>query len=336
MLGIQPRVIKLMLAIGFALITISCQPSFSQENNDMVVTPMVTISTTVLKPTTIMEITPTALPSPTPSPTSTPTQEFVPTIAAPTSPTPTNTVLPLPTLSPNEAVNQVMVLLADNQNPECLLPCWWGATPGITSWNEIEPFLSTFTSIDQSTSVGVSLEAPLPEAVAISGFDYNQVYIWNEDGKIISITVDSINITGYDAKTMMTIYGMPDEVWIRTISSPREGVLPFQLIIVYQQKGFSLHYYVDASIQDGVVTACFEPGFIETERPDLFPAGPRMYLWEAGVVKSIEDIVREPLATFFLLQDKTDLSPETLYLKFTNPNEQPCIDTPAEDWRDIG
>lgn len=84
---------------------------------------------------------------------------------------------------------------------------------------------------------------------------------------------------------------------------------------------------------DETVTACFEPGVVELERPDLFPAGPRIYLWESGQIKTIQEISPVPLERYFRLETKTDLTPETFYEKFTDPNEQPCLDTPANLWR---
>ncbi|GIK58906.1 MAG: hypothetical protein BroJett015_45690 [Chloroflexota bacterium] len=134
---------------------------------------------------------------------------------------------------------------------------------------------------------------------------------------------------------MMTLYGVPDEVWLKTFSEMLPGeVLPFQLIIVYQEQGISFRYYVDASGTDETVTACFESGVVEIERPDLFPAGPRIYLWEPGQYKTIDVIANIPGERYFPLEEKTDLTPQALYEKFTDPNKQPCIDTPADLWID--
>ena len=173
---------------------------------------------------------------------------------------------------------------------------------------------------------------PVPESINYRG-KLNIGYKINASGIITDISVAAANTTGYDPRTMMTLYGVPDEVWLKTIDEPREGVLPFQLIIVYQQQGISFRYYVDASTDGETVTACFDPGVVELERPDLFPAGPRIYVWVPGQHKTIDEIANIPQETYFPLEEKTDLTLETLYEKFTNPNEQPFIDTPADLWR---
>ncbi|MBX3060203.1 MAG: hypothetical protein KF770_27415 [Anaerolineae bacterium] len=270
----------------------------------------------------------TPIPTATSSPTVPPTQTPLPT--------PTVTPTPWPTLPPDEAADKVLALLADNQNPDCLLPCWWGATPGQSLWQDIEPFLNSFSLVRPRTiPSAASVKLPLPEPVAVSNHSYYIYYSWDEFGIIQVTDIDSMNVPGYDPQTMMTLYGVPDEVWLKTFSELLPGeVLPFQLIIVYQEKGISFRYYLDASGTDETVTACFEPGMVETERPDLFPVGPRIYLWAPGQHKTIDEIANIPGERYFPLEEKTDLTPQALYEKFTDPNEQPCIDTPADLWMD--
>lgn len=326
-----------LFSIGPCLLLIGCQPTAGRDIEAVPVTRAVVSEdeTNSLVAVTVAPTHPlaqtaiatwTATSSPTVSPTSLPTLTPAPTETA--------TPPPWPTLSPDEAPDKVLSLLADNQNPDCLLPCWWGATPGQTEWKDIEPFLNSFALKIRIAPEGASVELPLPESVILPGFDYNVVYIWNESQVIQEIDIDSINILGYDAKTMVTLYGVPDEVWLNTLDEPREEVLPFQLIIVYQQQGISLRYYVDASTNGEIVTACFEPGFVELKNPDLFPASPRIYVWEPGQHKTIDEIANIPWEIYFPLAEKTDLTPQTLYEKFTNPDEQPCIDTLADLWRD--
>lgn len=81
-----------------------------------------------------------------------------------------------------------------------------------------------------------------------------------------------------------------------------------------------------------IVTACFEQGYIEEKRPDIFPASPRIYSWEAGITKTIKEIAFIPEEHYFPLESKTELTPQTLFDKFMNPDEQPCIDTPSDLW----
>jgi hypothetical protein len=272
------------------------------------------ISTSAKPTTTTVVLTPSASQTPLPEETLTPT--------------------PWPTLPPDEAANRVLSLLHDNHNPDCLLPCWWGAVPGQIYWYNISSYLESFAlKIDffPEESVFVAM-FPVTESINYRG-KLNIGYKLNTSEIVSNISIASINIEGYDPRTMMTIYGIPDEVWLKTFSEILPGeVLPFQLIIVYQKQGISFHYYVNATTDGETVTTCFEPGVVETERPDLFPAGPRIYLWEPGLHKTINEIADIPEEIYYPLEEKTDMTLQTFYERFTDPNERPCIDTPADLW----
>jgi hypothetical protein len=257
----------------------------------------------------------------TPSPSQTPLSEE------------TVTLTPWPTLPPDEAANRVLSLLHDNHNPDCLLPCWWGAVPGQTQWHNISPQLKSFAlEIDDFPEKVAFATFLIPESIYYTGKLYI-AYGINASGMVTDVWISSVNIEGYDPRTMMTLYGIPDEVWLTTHSEILPGeVLPFQLIIVYQEQGMSFHYYVDAATDGETVTVCFEPDIVETERPDLFPAGPRIYLWEPGQPKTIDEIANIPEEIYYPLEEKTDMTLETFYERFVDPNERPCIDTPADLW----
>lgn len=318
------------------LLLLGCQPTINQGAETVLST-----NTMVSEQEAVVGNAMTSAPTRSISPTATPTWTSVPTVVSSPTPQPTQTPLPTatatltlwPTLSPDEAARMVLSLLGDNQNPDCLLPCWWGAIPGQTPWQDIEPFLRSFSIKIDTAPVGASVKLPVPEPIAIPGFGYYASYGWNPSGIIDEIVISPMNITGYDPQTMMTLYGVPDEVWLTTMDAPREGILPFQMIVVYQEQGISFRYYVNAASTYETVTACFESGVVELDRPDLFPVGPRIYLWEPGQYKTIEVIASIPGERYFPLAEKTDLTPQTLYEKFTDPNEQPCIDTSTQLWR---
>lgn len=244
-------------------------------------------------------------------------------------PTPTKAI---PTLSPEEDTNQLLVLLADNKNPSCLLPCWWGVVPGQTKWGDVKPFLNSFALHIRENDKGALIDLPLPEPYAVPDYIHYVSFNWNEEGVIQGLAVDSMNIMGYDPQTIFSLYGVPDEVWLNSLSSPREGILPFRFMIIYRKKGFSFHYQVNATIKDDLITACFVPNSIEQIRPELFPSGPRIYVWPPDGSKTIEQISGIPKDKYYQLELRTSLTVQTLYDKFMNLEEVPCLDTPAKLW----
>jgi len=339
MLIIRLRFVKaIVFSIWLFLLVVGCQPVTDDSVETEFVTEAqvteearsslnaasltLTRSTSQAVTSTVTSIpSPTSSPIPQPSPTRLPTETVTPT--------------PWPTLPPDVAVNRVLSLLADNQNPDCLLPCWWGATPGQTRWRDIQSHLQSFSLQTYAYPQDFLYVIAFPIPSSISHLEEFHIgYTIDELDIVTSIDVPSLNIEGYDPTTMMTLYGVPDEVWVKSLDEPREGVLPFQLIIVYQQQGISFHYYVNAATDGQTVTACFEPGFVELENPDLFPASPIIYLWEPGQYKTIDEIARVPREIYFPLAEKSDLTPQSFYEKFINPDARPCIDTPADLWRD--
>lgn len=329
---------KMLLLIGaWLFLGASCQPTSSGANEATVATETATSEQVGVLPnaativsTRLISQTDTPIWTPTPLPTLSPT----PQPSATTLPTETMTPTPWPTLPTDEAAQKVLSLLQDNQNPDCLLPCWWGAIPGQTRWQDLNSYLKSFALAIEyfpEQSIFVAMFS-VSESINYRG-KLNIGYTVNTSEIVTDISIASINTEGYDPQTMMALYGVPDEVWLKTFNDLLPGeVLPFQLIIVYQQQGISFHYYVDAIKNSDMVTACFEPGVVELERPDLFPAGPRIYLWEPDEHKDIEEIANIPLEIYYPLEEKTEWTPQTFYEKFTNPNEQPCIDTAVELW----
>lgn len=325
----SPKII--LCGILLFMLLVSCNPSVNENHTVVVVTQLTTREpTATLLTTTVISFVPTVI---TPTKTQTLTPVNSPIVTPPPTLLPTKTTTPWPTLLPNEAANKVITLFTDNQNPNCLLPCWWGAIPGETRWSDIEPFLKSFASKIYYSFHSAEVIMPLPAPyIVISASDYHATYHWDEIRRVIhSIYIDSVNVSGYDPITMMTLYGVPDEVWLHGTESSAEGVLPFQLIMVYQGQGISFRYYVEATITGETLTACFEPG-IEVERPELFPAGPRIYLWVPGEYKTIEEISPIPWESYFPLESKTDLTVQSFYDRFMNPDELPCIDSPVDLW----
>lgn len=284
----------------------------------------VVISTTTAVPET-------ATPFSTPGVNTTVTASPLPTQT--TLPTKITTPTPWPTLTSTEAVNKVLALLANNRDPGCLLPCWWGTVPGRTQERVLKPYLASFALEIYSFPEQSALVAKfaVPKNIDYLG-ELNIGYKIDSSGVVTDISVASININGYDPKTMMGLYGIPNEVWLKTLHAPREEVLPFQLIMIYQDRGIGFHYYVNASTNGKDITVCFEPGVVEIERPELFPAGPRIYLWAPGQRKTVEEIANIPEEKYYPLEEKTDLTPQTFYDKFTASDGTPCIDTPVKLW----
>jgi hypothetical protein len=122
----------LSLALGISLILIGC----ISENipREKYAASTVIIPSSTLLPTETLTLIPTE------TKTSVPTSTFI-------IPTPTLYLTPLPTLS----FYKTAYLLYEANNI-CSLPCWWGISPGISTWTESKQWIEHF---DPSRSFGV-------------------------------------------------------------------------------------------------------------------------------------------------------------------------------------
>jgi hypothetical protein len=55
-----------------------------------------------------------------------------------------------PTLPAEEMDETIQALIATNGG--CFLPCWWGITPGVTSWDDANHFLLQFNPVITSSA----------------------------------------------------------------------------------------------------------------------------------------------------------------------------------------
>jgi hypothetical protein len=178
---------------------------------------------------------------------------------APTPKPPTPTVPPSPTLAPTLTADQEQALVLDllQNNAGCRLPCWWGFTPGKTTWQTASTF---FTSLGKNiinmgrsyTSYRVEFTIMKydirlsQEYVVING---NIAMIWvgigmvRNEKAVFGDPLFAKALQYYMLPHLLTAYGPPDEVLIRTFSSaPGGGWVPFHLLLFYPMQGILVDY----------------------------------------------------------------------------------------------
>ncbi len=192
------------------------------------------------------------------------------TLASPTftktvTPVPTATKIvatrtPVPTLPAEAADARVLELLKTNAG--CSLPCWWGITPGVTTTDEIqsilEPFLGAVVSevrYEFSEMGGHLLMRPQPE----NGLRVEIQYL--AEDRIVSMvyvntamTRDIYNMiyddpfyqetmSVYTLAAMLTKYGKPDQIFIRSFSDLAGEFNPTQILLYYPEQGIVAQYF---------------------------------------------------------------------------------------------
>jgi hypothetical protein len=236
----------------------------------------------------------------------------------------------LPTLSPDDAETMILNLIDNNGN--CLLPCWWGITPGVTPWNQARQFLATFMSIS-----GPSFET--------NGYIIHEIYrISRTDGEIyyhIGIDVANSIVHGIGARNEITIghqlnrllenNGQPDEIWL-LIMPVTPGGPWFYLVLYYHEQGI-LAQYNGSAINFGRLDSNGE--FVQTGFR-VCPIGMAPDLWLMPRDTSIR--IPEGLGfgglTHLLrpLQDVTDMSLADFQRIFRNADSTTCFTAQHEPW----
>ena len=134
---------------------------------------------------------------------------------------------PQSTLTTEEGKALVLELIASNGG--CQLPCWWGITPGETSWDDTRSFLETFTTISNlSTNLYGVTYRNLPENVSDGAVGAT---ISVNDGLVQTIVTDVY----YPLSEVLAIYGQPSEVRIFVDSQSIDTLAPFVIALYYEQ-----------------------------------------------------------------------------------------------------
>ena len=154
----------------------------------------------------------------------------------------------MPTPPGNEPIEQVLWLLETNNG--CQLPCWWGITPGQTTWESAERFFNSFVTdipyVSGSSVINYSPRIPLP--FEVFGVDYLLPTYTVRDGIVISINVDVYVLSApvdptpsylmpYVLSAFLTSMGQPTEVWLFTYSYSYENHVPFSVVLFYRPQG---------------------------------------------------------------------------------------------------
>ena len=226
------------------------------------------------------------------------------------------TPTPLPTLEGKELELAVAELLANPMN--CDVPCWWGAIPGITSFNEIKHTIFPYNFHVSEYEEGREVVYLLLETGYVEeqgNYEIGIVYNFS-DSILVGVTAYSPSISEVLAK-----YGQPDEVWLATGITPAPILV--RLNLVYLQEGMAFGYVTDGDAKSGMFKGCFSDeatGLLRLLVPD-----------DATNYRDFSKIFEED-RRYLPLEEATDLTMDDFMQRFSDPTEPQCIETPIELW----
>ncbi len=268
----------------------------------------------------------TSQPSLFPSKTVVPTSFSVPTSTF--TPTPMHTWTQLPTLSITDAEVKIKDLLLNNAG--CILPCWWGITPGKTTWNEASQFLNTLSDIKGPSiqDVGNVLYKAYSAYFNIDEMEYIISLISADDIVVEIGLLPDITIYGHQLNNLLTNNGEPKEIWLAPMPDTPGGSW-FYLVLNYPDQGIMARYGGEAT----PIIKTDNEGKAMITGLHICPVGMGPELWLESPNKSTGVIGNPALGggefTKLLvpIQDITEMSLEDFYLTFRDADSSTCFDT---------
>ncbi len=263
-------------------------------------------------------------------------ENLLPTQAPPT-PTPTSTAEPTPFVIPtagasDPAAARQLVKYLLQTNAGCKLPCWWGITPGETTWAQARLILEKTSlyigdqGLKDNFNANVEAYLPYPYDFAPSMEQFYDV----KNGVVDYIRVYNFDLAPeYRLSEILRDYGPPTEIWIRTFAAETLDVQDFLVDLFYQDRGILVEYRTGIPLQvvDGNLRNCLIGAM----------NAPVIHLWSPDIQNLSSDDAKKLIDTANLpqptqLQDATGMSVETFYETFQDPTTGVCLETPQDLW----
>ncbi|MEO7841031.1 MAG: hypothetical protein ABIU06_16950 [Anaerolineales bacterium] len=250
------------------------------------------------------------------------TQTPIPTLTL----TPTPSVIPLPTLTSQEKIDQVAEIQTSNGG--CNLPCWWGITPGVTTWDDAFTRLGPLAVENlefkvENGAVMHYLEFPFQPRNIIP-----DIFV-QENGVVDVILLD------WDEPLLdfLHTHGSPTEIWISSDGKVPVGNSVFTISLFYPEKGLMITYFGDARlVSQGSVDYVMICG------SDFQSLGV-LWLWNPNSKKQfnelpVENLIGGPPATSKLkrIGEHTNFDEMGFYNSVVQNPEKTCLETQADIW----
>lgn len=252
-------------------------------------------------------------------------------VQGPTETSEPATRTPLPTLSPVESDAQVREWLQTNAG--CALPCWWGIRPGETTVDETQTILEPLLGAVQSDvrygftpTGGLLLMRPQPNGLQV-GVQYlakdnivTMVYIntaMTKDvyGLVYGDPKYEQMMSAYTLEKVLTVYGKPEAVMIRSFSNLAAEENPTQTLLYYPEKGIIVEYFSPNGllIEDGatVLPTCPPKGHIS------------LRLFDPASGMSLDELMRldDSLAKYKDISEATNMDLNAFYEAYRQYDE---------------
>jgi hypothetical protein len=248
------------------------------------------------------------------------------------TPPPTITWSPVPTLPPDDALDALLKTYKTNGG--CTLPCVWGITPGVTTWQKVREQLSPFGNFQEYEYNNVitahKFTAEVPEEVDRLGEGYIYITFLERDGVVQEISTNILYVqlsSDGELSSILNEYGKPHQIWLYLTLSPiiedKVDLAIYQMVLFYPGQGLALSYYDEAQTQKNQINICPQKNINRDK------AAPVIQLWDPKreVPFLWLNTPYRKANKFDLLEDyNPDFDPETFFAIFRNPGQNECVE----------
>lgn len=276
------------------------------------------------------------------TPHSSPSETFQPLVLSTNTVIPSPLFTPLPTLLVDEQESYIKEFL--EAKTDCQLPCWWGITPGKTSWQDSETLLrhlgatiKQFQSETGEYNYGVLLRG-LPE-LDLSFYDnvtpnsiVDKIFVSGNKGGGQDQKEFEDFWKSYSPKEIMTKYGVPSRILLDTIGTlgnTGTGKHGYTVWIFYDSLGFMIRYGGFIADEE-TFRFCFN---LNQGANDIHHI--ELTLQHQGYAFPLEhddSILGSASPRGLPLQDITGISVEKIHQLFTQIEKPYCLETPHDVW----
>jgi hypothetical protein len=219
-------------------------------------------------------------------------------------------------------------------NAGCDLPCWWGITPGNTSWSEARSLLARI-------ALGIRPGEPYSQVGPDGVLHHYESYVVDypvageefsgytelriKDGVVEELLVGPVGTQiRFSVSGILSTLGRPFEVFVYTYPEPvGDGVLPFVVLLFYPGDGVLAVFSGQGERAATLVRRCIQPD-----------EAPSLTLWDPVSPRSIEDVnpVDGDASSLRTLRTSTGMTTGQFTRAFAAPGAIACLETPASVW----
>ena len=284
---------------------------------------------------------PTILPASSPLPTETAlpvTPTFTPTSAPTLVLTSPSLLTPLPTLSSIEAEEKLRLWIAGVF--DCLLPCWGGITPGVTTWQEARQVIeqmSGFATVNVSENLSCEFGAcngiawslypsTLAEGAFYTKFPENTVHLIHiniqNEGNAQKINL----LRNIGLQDVFEWYGLPP-IFLLTVETNLAENRFMKLVLVYPERQSIIRYTKNTVLVDGNVTNCGQDHQIEL----IILDNKEQLASLDAIANAVETRDLHIDERYKTIEEATGASANTFFETFSAEGDA-CISTPVDIW----